>query len=69
MPDLIAPTAWSAPAIATTLRKTIKLKRAKQANSLRADETIWDDADGVPLTPVLANENRAGLAAPRLDMR
>jgi hypothetical protein len=30
-PDLIAPTAWSAPAIATTLRKTIKLKRAKQA--------------------------------------
>ena len=36
MPDLIAPTAWSAPAIATTLRKTIKLKRAKQANSLRA---------------------------------
>jgi hypothetical protein len=36
MPDLIAPTAWSAPAIATTLMKTIKLKRAKQANSLRA---------------------------------
>jgi len=69
MPDLIAPTAWSAPAIATTLRKTIKLKRAKQANSLRARRTNWDDADGVPLTPVLANENRAGLAAPRLDLR
>jgi hypothetical protein len=69
MPDLIAPTAWSAPAIATTLRKTTKLKRPNRQTRFAPDETIRDDADGVPLTPVLANENRAGLAAPRLDLR
>jgi hypothetical protein len=38
MPDLIAPTAWSAPAIATTLRKTIQLKEG-QTGKLASRQT------------------------------
>jgi transposase InsO family protein len=41
-----APTAWSAPAIATTLRKTIKLKRPNRQTRFGPDETIRDRVYG-----------------------